>query len=97
MNELDSVLTIKEYGKVKICLKELLDEKEITRNALVKSIDTNFEVIDKWCKGNMERMDLDLLARICYALGCEPADIIKYDKYNTNAVIEVETEVNDEN
>ena len=80
MNELDSVLTIKEYGKVKICLKELLDEKETTRNALAKSVDTNFEVIDKWYKGNMERMDLDLLARICYVLGCEPADIIKYDK-----------------
>lgn len=96
MNEVDSVLTIKEYGKVKICLKELLDEKEITRNSLAKRVDTNFEVIDKWCKGSVERMDLDLLARICYVLGCEPADIIRYEKNNTSAIIEVEAKVEDE-
>ena len=93
MNEIDSVLTIKEYGKVKICLKELLNEKEITRNHLAKRVDTNFEVIDKWCKGKVERMDLDLLARVCFVLDCEPADIIKYDKYDTGAVIEVEAKV----
>lgn len=87
MNEIDTVLTIKEYGKIKVCLKELLNEKEITRNYLAKRVDTNFEVIDKWCKGNVERMDLDLLARVCYVLGCEPADIIKYDK-NANIVAE---------
>lgn len=97
MNEVDSVLTIKEYGKVKICLKELLDEKEITRNSLAKRVDTNFEVIDKWCKGSVERMDLDLLARICYVLGCEPADIIKYDRFSTNEIIEVDAEIKDEN
>lgn len=87
MNEIDTVLTIKEYGKIKVCLKELLNEKEITRNYLAKRVDTNFEVIDKWCKGNVERMDLDLLARVCYVLGCEPADIIKYNK-----TVEIETE-----
>ena len=97
MNEIDSVLTIKEYGKIKVCLKELLNEKKITRNYLAKRVDTNFEVIDKWCKGNVERMDLDLLARVCYVLGCEPADILKYDRFNANALIEVEAKIEDEN
>ena len=97
MNEIESVLTIKEYGKIKICLKALLEEKEITRNYLAKRVDTNFEVINKWCKGTVERMDLDLLARVCYVLGCEPADIIKYDQINANAVIEIEAKIEDDN
>lgn len=97
MNEVNSILTVKEYGNINICLKELLDEKKITRNFLAKRVGTNFEVIDKWCKGTVERMDLDLLARICYVLDCEPADIIKYDKYYTNDIIEVDAEVSDEN
>ena len=80
MNEVNSILTIKEYGNINICLKELLEEKKITRNYLAKRVDTQFEVIDKWYKGKVERLDLDLLARVCYVLGCEPADIIKYDK-----------------
>ena len=27
----------------------------------------------------VEKLDLDVLARICYVLECEPADIIKYN------------------
>jgi DNA-binding Xre family transcriptional regulator len=27
----------------------------------------------------IEKLDLDVLARICYVLECEPADIIKYN------------------
>lgn len=97
INEENSILTVKEYGKINICLKELLDEKGLSRYYLAKKIGTHFEVIDKWYKGKVERMDLDLLARICYVLDCEPADIIKYDKYYTNDIIEVDAVVNDEN
>ena len=69
-----SVITIKEYGKISIHLKEIMDSKGITRN------NTRFEVINKWYNGVVEKMDLDILARICYVLECSPADIIKYDK-----------------
>lgn len=79
-NDENSILTVKEYGKIHICLKELIDEKKITRYYLAKRVDTHFEVIDKWYKGKVERLDLDLLARVCYVLGCEPADIIRYDR-----------------
>lgn len=91
-----SVLTIKDYGKINICLKELMDEKEMKRNTLAALVGTRFEVIKKWYDGDVEKLDLDILARVCYVLGCDPADIIKYDKYNTNAVIEVEATIEDE-
>ena len=77
-----SVLTIKDYGKINICLKELMDEKEMKRNTLAALVGTRFEVIKKWYDGDVEKLDLDILARVCYVLGCEPADIIKYDKFN---------------
>ena len=80
----ESVLTVKEYGKINICLKELLDEKNMKRNTLAELVGTRFEVINKWYKGNVEKLDLDVLARVCYVLGCEPADIIKYDKTAKN-------------
>ena len=80
MNEENTVLTIKEYGKINICLKEFLDKKELSRYYLAKRVGTQFEVIDKWYKGKVERLDLDLLARVCYVLDCQPSDLIKYDK-----------------
>lgn len=74
-----SVITINEYGKISINLKEIMENKKITRNHLAKAADTRFEVIDRWYNNKVEKMDLDILARICYVLDCSPADIIKYE------------------
>ncbi|MBQ8246086.1 MAG: helix-turn-helix transcriptional regulator [Lachnospiraceae bacterium] len=55
-----------------------MDKKNITRNALARAINARFEVIDKWYNGRVEKIDADVLARICYVLDCTPADIIIY-------------------
>ena len=74
-----SVITINDYGKISIHLKEIMDRKKLTRNYLAKASNTRFEVINKWYNNKVEKMDLDVLARICYVLECSPADIIKYE------------------
>lgn len=78
MSNSKSVVTINEYGKIEICLKEIMTKKNITRNYLARVSNTRFEVINKWYNNEVEKMDLDILARICYVLECTPADIIKY-------------------
>ncbi|MBE6881258.1 MAG: helix-turn-helix transcriptional regulator [Ruminococcaceae bacterium] len=80
MNDSKTVISIKEYGKIELRLNEILEEREIKRYHLAKITNTRFEVIDKWCKNNVEKLDLDVLARICYALDCSPSDIIKHIK-----------------
>lgn len=74
-----SIITIKDYGKIDICLKQLLDERGLTRYYLVRATNTRFEVINKWYSNEVERLDLDVLARICFVLKCSPSDIIKYN------------------
>lgn len=80
MYEAKTILTIKEYGKIDVELKTLMDEKGLNRNYIAKVTNTRFEVINKWYNNEVEKMDLDVLARICYALDCSPSDIIKYRK-----------------
>lgn len=75
-----SVVTINKYGKINLHLKELLDKRGITRNRLATLTATRNEVINKWYQNEVERMDLDVLARICYVLDCEPSDLISYDR-----------------
>ena len=70
------LFTINEYGTVELKLKEIMDARGITRNALARAIDTRFEVIDKWYHGHVEKIDSDILARICFVLDCTPGDII---------------------
>ena len=80
MNNPKSVITIKEYGKIDICLKEMIEQIKISRNYLAKAANTRFEVINKWYDNDVEKLDLDVLARICYVLDCSPEEIIKYNR-----------------
>jgi len=80
MAEEKSIFHIKNYGKINVKLKQYLDKRNIKRGNLASSIQTRFEVIDKWYNNKVERMDLDVLARICYVLNCKIEDIIEYDE-----------------
>lgn len=79
MNNIKSISTICEYGKIKIKLRELLEQKEISRYQLSKMTNTRFEVINKWYSGEVERIDSDVLARFCFVLDCNVSDIIEYE------------------
>ena len=72
------IIQIKDYGKINIKLKEILDGRGMTRNYLARAINTRFEVIDKWYNGNVEKIDADILARICFVLKCKVGDIIEH-------------------
>ena len=76
----DSILSVKEYGKVNLKQKELMDARNITRNSLARSINARFEVIDKWYNNDVEKLDMDILSRICFVLGCGVSDILEYEK-----------------
>lgn len=72
------IFSMKEYGHIEIRLKEIMEERGVTRNALARATNTRFEVINKWYQGHVEKLDADVLARICYILDCEPGDLIIY-------------------
>lgn len=72
------IYTLNQYGHIELKLKEVMDRRSISRNALARAVNTRFEVIDKWYQGHVEKIDADILARICYVLECTPGDIIQY-------------------
>ncbi len=79
MDNVRSVVNYSTYGSISIRLRELIEEKGITRYRLAKLAGTRFEVVEKWCSGTVERIDTDVLARFCYILNCDITDIIKYN------------------
>ena len=76
--QVKSVLAVKEYGTVKLKLKQALQRAGMNRNQLAVLVNANFSVIDKWYRGEVERLDLDILARICYVLDCEIGESLEY-------------------
>lgn len=74
----NSVIEYKNYGKVVLHLDTIMDAKGINRNTISKLTNVRFEVIDKWYSGSVERMDLDILAKLCFVLNCQVNDLLEY-------------------
>ena len=72
------IVSIADYGHIEFTLKSYMDERKITRNALARAINARFEVVNKWYHGDVEKIDADVLSRICFALECTPEDILRY-------------------
>lgn len=77
-NNTKKIFFIKKYGRMHICLAEIIERKHMSRNALARATDTRFEVVKKWYDDTITSVDLDVLARFCYVLECKPEDLIKY-------------------
>lgn len=71
-----------EHGTYYFKLEEVLKKKGLSKNQLVKDTNTDFKVIKRLASGNIVRIDIYVLARLCDYLHCEPSDIIEYKKEN---------------
>lgn len=83
MDEIKSIVTyrIGEYGKVTMKLAKVLDSRGITRNRLAKLTGVQYSIVNRYYKGKqVERLDLDFLARVCYVLDCRVEDLLEYQK-----------------
>ena len=83
MDDLKSIIQYQtaEYGCVKVKLAEVLDRHNITRNRLSTLTGTKYDVVDRYYKGvNVELVDLDFLAKVCYVLDCNVGDLLEYQR-----------------
>ena len=69
----------KNYGKIEFTINKIM-KKNITRNKLSVLTGTDYNVINRYYNNNITRLDLDILARICFVLDCNVNDIIEYKK-----------------
>ena len=69
-----------ESGVYIFKLDDLLKEKNISINKLMRDTDTDFKVIKRMMTGNLVKLDIFVLARFCDYLNCELADIVEYKK-----------------
>lgn len=66
------------YGYIKIKLNELIIEKGISKNKLSHRAEMQRTQINQYCNGEVTRLDVSALARICAALDCTIQDLLEY-------------------
>ena len=61
-------------------LGKLLHDKNISINKLMRDTETDFKVLKRIINGDLVRIDIFVLARLCNYLNCNMEDIIEYKK-----------------
>ena len=77
---MNNIYVFKDYGKVEITLKEILEKRGISRNKLSILIAVNYDLVNRYYNNKVIRVDIDIIARMCYVLNCDITDILKYKK-----------------
>ena len=66
------------YGKVEIKLKELMEDQNISINKLSQASQMQRYQLKKYMNNKVQRIDLQVLSRLCYVLECNVEDILEY-------------------
>lgn len=59
-------------------LGKVLKENNITMNKIIEDLGIEYIVIKRLSTGNLQRIDLYVMSRICNYLNCNMNDIIEY-------------------
>ncbi|MBQ4522859.1 MAG: helix-turn-helix transcriptional regulator [Lachnospiraceae bacterium] len=67
-----------EFGSIRLKLSELMEKQNISINKLAFRSEMQRTQLKAYKDNNIQRVDLAVLARLCYALDCDISDLIEY-------------------
>ena len=68
---------ITNYPIYYVDMEPLMKKKDISKTSLSKMTNISFYGLQRYCKSEIKRVDLDIISRICAALDCRIEDILK--------------------
>lgn len=67
-----------EFGTIKIHLDELMKERNISINKLSFRAEMQRTQLKKYYRNEVQRLDIAVLSRLCFALNCDLHELIEY-------------------
>ena len=67
-----------ENGYYLFKLEKILNDKKISINKLMRETNTDFKVLKRIMTGELVRLDIFVIARLCDYLNCKITDIVEY-------------------
>lgn len=68
-----------DYGRIHLKIEEQMTAQGISINKLAFRSEMQRTQLKAYMKNEVQRVDLSILARLCYALDCNLEDIIEYE------------------
>jgi len=72
--------TVFDIGSMELRIEEVLREKGISKNQICKEMDISRPNFNRYCKNNFQRIDANLICKLCYYLQVDVGDLIVYKK-----------------
>ena len=67
-----------DCGKIRIRLKDILEQRNISLNQLSFRAEMQRTQLRNYRDNKIQRLDIDILRRLCYVLECDLTDLIEY-------------------
>lgn len=67
-----------QCGEIKILLEDIINERNISLNQLSFRAEMQRTQLRNYRDNNIQRLDIDILKRLCYVLECNLNDLIEY-------------------
>ena len=69
-----------DIGYIRCRLKKVMKQKEINIYQLSRLADIKYDVLKRYCNGDIIKYDAHVLSKLCYSLGCEIQDLLQYER-----------------
>ena len=69
-----------DYGYIRLKLKDVREEQQISINKLACRAEMQRTQLKAYMNNDIQRVDLAVMARLCYVLDCKLSDLIEYVK-----------------
>lgn len=67
-----------EFGTIKLYLKERMEERNLSLSKLSFRAEMQRTQLKHYYDGDIQRLDMAVLCRLCYALNCNLHDLLEY-------------------
>lgn len=65
-------------GRVEIKIEAFLKEKGVSKNKICQNCGMQRTQLNNYCKNSMNRVDLNVISRLCEYLDCTVSDLLEY-------------------
>ena len=67
-----------DYGTIHLNIEKILTAKGISKNRICKDLDIPRANFNRYCKDSFQRIDSNLMCKLCWYLGVSIGDLMEY-------------------
>lgn len=69
-----------DYGRVRLNIEQLLTERGISKNQICKELDIPRSNFNRYCRSDVQRIDVGLVCKLCWYLDISVGELIEYSR-----------------